>query len=365
MGNESPKSIEQLRDKVHSGLELLSDEELNVLFQDAEQITQGTPTTPQETPIEPSVAPVKVEAAPLAAEPSKGQADLMSLVPEKFRDKDEAASLAKMTKALQDSEAELTRRSQELSQLHNVVQELSRKPREEYQSRQSVMTTPTKTVEEPEVEIDDMSFLDSPAQSAIKIAKKVAEEVARRVSIEQIKEYDTFATRRRTFESFLMDHKDFNNYRVEFAEACRLHPEWDNDINGLPKLYDLAKQIAAARAMTPTQQPGTPQTLQTPVIDVEKLKAEIKAEVEASSFEKARQAILEEIKRRKAAGGTIPSGPSSLPQDRITSSSRTVPLTEEEKIFKDMMDAGPQNLKELGPYADILNLTRAGGGGEK
>ena len=352
---EKAKSIEELRDKVHSGLELLSDEELSVLFEDTEQIAQGTPTQPQTVP-NPSVAPVKAEVTPPVTEPSKGQADLMNLVPEKFRDKDEAASLNRMTKALQDTEAELTRRSQELSQLQSVVQELSRKPREEFRTSQTQQVTqpaaqPTK-VAEPDVEIDDMSFLDSPVANAVaiarKVAKEIAEETSKRVSVEQIRDYDTFTLRRSTFEKFKADHSDFDNFKSEFAEACRLHPEWDNDVNGLPRLYDLAKTLAKAR--------GTQTTTNVPAIDIEKLKAEIRAEVEASSYEKAKQAVVEEIKRRKAAAGSISSNPLTTPQERVSPFVKTEPLTDEEKIFKDMVDSGPRTLKELGQYGDILSL---------
>lgn len=364
MGNEKAKSLEELRDKVHSGLELLSDEELSVLFQEAEQVATpaNTPTTP-----EPSVAPASAEPAPPVGEPPSGQADLMNLVPDKFKDKDAAASLAKMTKALQDSEAELTRRSQENSQLQNVVQELSRRPREDYRPVQTPAQPQSqaapKPAAEPEPEVDDMSFLDSPVvntKALIKaMAPQIAEEVARRISVEQIRDYDTFALRRTTFESFRSTHSDFDNFRTEFAEACKLHPEWDNDVNGLPKLYDEAKRIAISRAKSLNINTAAP----APAIDIEKLKAEIKAEVEASSYEKAKQSILEEIKRRKAAGGMVPSSPSGRPEDRVNAPQRTVPLTDEDKIFQAMVDSGPKNLMKdmTGQYADILNLTRNAG----
>jgi len=370
MSNDKGRTIEQLKDKVHSGLDVLSDEDLATLFEDAERIVQEpTPATTEPTPT-PSVAPASAEPAPPAGEPPKGQANLVDLLPEKFKDKDDAASLQKMLKALQEQEALLTQKSQEVSQLQNVVQELSRKPREEYRTPQAATPQPAApaTKQTPtEPEIDDLGFLDAPVVNsraiAREVATQVAEEVARRVAVEQLRDYDTFTLRRSTFEKFRSEHSDFEQIRPEFSEACKLHPEWDNDVNGLPKLYDLAKTLAKARA---TQQPPVAQpTVQpapqsTPGFDIEKLKAEIRAEVEATAVEKAKQAILEEIKRRRAASGIVSTSPSTTPADRVAPANRTVPLTPAEKTIQDMIDSGPQGLsKVLSPYETSLSLLRA------
>jgi hypothetical protein len=359
MGNDKGKTIEQLKDKVHSGLDVLSDEELAILFEDAEAVALA-PTEPVQPEPTPSTAPAPAEPAPPAGEPVKGQADLMNLVPDKFKEKDEAASLTKMIKALQEQETMLTQKSQEVSQLQNVVQELSRKPRDEYRPPQT-KTQPAAqpTTPEPIVEVDDLGFLDAPVANtraiATQVAKQVAEEIARRVSVEQLRDYDTFTLRRTTFDKFRADHSDFETIRAEFSEACKLHPEWDNDINGLPKLYDLAKTLVKARNVAPAVTPAQP----SPVIDIEKLKAEIRAEVEASSYEKAKQAIKDEITRRRAAAGIVSTQSGVTPVDRVTPSSRTVALTPEEKTFQDMVDSGPQGLKELSPYGTPLSVERA------
>ena len=362
MANEKDRSIEQLKEKVHSGLELLSDEDLAMLFQDAEQVAQADPTEQQRN-TEPSNAPAPVEPAPPVGETAKGQANLMNLMPEKFKDKDEAASLQKMLKAMQEQESELTRKSQELSQLQNVVQELSR-PTEipRYQpapqpQRQAPEAQP-QGVTVPEV--DDLSFLDSPVTNsraiAEAVARQVAEEVARRISTEHIRDYDTFSMRRSTFERFRSEHLDFDNLKAEFSEACRLHPEWDNDINGLPRLYELAKTLATARR---SGQPSTIGGQNMQNIDVEKLKAEIRAEVEASSFDKAKQAIKEEITKRKAASGILSTNSSTTPQDRSAPSTRKIPLTREEQIMQDMIESGPKTIDILSPWHPSLSVERA------
>jgi len=368
MANDKGRTIEQLKDKVHSGLDVLSDDDLATLFEDAERVVQEpTPTTtePQTTP---SVAPASAEPAPPAGEPPKGQANLVDLLPEKFKDKDDAASLQKMLKALQEQETLLTQKSQEVSQLQNVVQELSRKPREEFRAPQTTTPQPAvqPTRQEPtEPEIDDLGFLDAPVVNSRAIARavatQVAEEVARRVAVEQLRDYDTFTLRRSTFEKFRAEHSDFEQIRPEFSEACKLHPEWDNDVNGLPKLYEFAKTLAKARAtQQPTGQPVVTAPQSTPGIDIEKLKAEIRAEVEATAVEKAKQAILEEVKRRRAASGIVSTSPSSTPADRVAPANRTVPLTPAEKTIQDMIDSGPQGLsKVLSPYEASLSLLRA------
>ena len=361
---EQQKSIEQLREKVHGGLELLSDNELAVLFEDTEKLSQDAPI-PTQTNNEPSTAPAPAEPAPPAGETVQGQANLVNLMPEKFRDKDEAASLQKMLKAMQEQESELTRKSQELSQLQNVVQELSR-PREEYKPPQRVAPQPAAQpvkASEPEVEVDDLTFLDSPVSNgkaiAESVARRVAEEVTRRVSVEQIRDYDTFSLRRSTFEKFRSDHRDFDSLRAEFAEACRIHPEWDNDIQGLPKLYDFAKTLAKARGVTTDATPSTIPVQPTPAVDMATLRAQIIAEVEASSYAKAKQAITDEIKKRQAAAGIVSTTPWQTPEQRVAPIQKTTPMTEEEKIFQEMVDSGPKGLQALNPYNPSLSVERA------
>lgn len=356
---EKGKTIEELKDKVHNGLDLLSDEDLSLLFQEAESVSQAAPSEPAAQP-QPSNAPAPAEPAPPAGETAKGQANLMNLMPDKFKDTDEAASLQKMLKAMQEQEAELTRKSQELSQLQNVVHELSRpvEPmRQQIQQPQRQAPEPqAQEVEMPEV--DDLSFLDAPVSNtraiAEAVARQIAEDTARRVATEHIRDYDTFSMRRSTFERFRSEHPDFDSLKVEFSEACRLHPEWDNDINGLPKLYELAKTLASARRVG---QPNAPASQQT--VDIDKLKAEIRAEVEASSFEKAKQAIKEEIMKRKAASGIMSTNSGTTPAERVAPNQKTVPLTREEQVFKDMVDSGPKSLDVLSPWSPSLSVERA------
>lgn len=338
MAEKKKGTLQELTERVHGGLELLSDQDLAVLFEEAGGELQNEPIT--EEPKEPSVAPAPAEPAPPAGEPAKGQADLMNLVPEKFRDKDEAASLNKMVKALQEAEASLTQKSQELSQLQNVVQELSTKPSQPVPTYQPMYPKTEPKKGEPEPEIDDASFFEN----AVENSRRIAREEARKATVEGLREYDTFSIRRNTLERFKVDHPDFDNYRNEFVEACRMHPEWDNDLSALPKLYEAARAIAQARARVINPQP---QPQSQPVIDVEKLKAEIRAELEASSYDKARQDILNEINRRKAATGIISSTSAVTPQDRINAPGKTREMTAEEKILDEMMKSGPKALDVL------------------
>lgn len=310
MANENDK-LQELVEKVHSGLDLISDEDLNVLFHDTK------PTAPSKIEEAPP-APASAEPAPPAVEAPKGQANLMDLIPAKFIEKDEAESLKKMTKSYAELEAELTRKSQELSQLQS-------------QKRLEVPTPEPQKVEPKKIEeeVDDSGFFDSPSANAKKIAIAAAKEVFN----SEIKHYDTFSTRRSALERFRDSHPDFENFRGEVVEVCRIHPEWDQDVGALPKIYEAAKSLAIekARKLNPAQS-----------VNVDELTAKITAEVEASAYERARKAIMDEIQKRKSAAGIITSTPD--PVSKLTPQSKTEPLTHSEEVFKAMMEAGPKNL---------------------
>jgi Holliday junction resolvase RusA-like endonuclease len=261
-------------------------------------------------------------------------------VPEKFRGSDEAATLDKMLKALQDAETALTQSNQERSQLQNIVQDLSKRPREEFRPQTQTTQTAATVVkkEESEEEIDDATFFDKPVELSRKIAAQVAREIAREEATKTVQHYDTFATRRSVLERFKETHPDFDNFRSEVVEVCRMHPEWDNDLNGLPKIYEAAKTLAIAKAKAVST--SSPQVN----INVEELKAQIKAEVEAEAFNKAKQAIIDEVKKRKAASGILSSTNTATSSDRASSGSKTTEMSPEDKILDEMLKSGPKSL---------------------
>lgn len=324
--------IQELVDRVHSGLELISDEDLNVLFEETEQVAQSDPTKIEPTP---TPAPNPADATPPVVKVGDGQAELLNEIPDKFREKDNATgSIKKMVKANQDLEAELTRKSQELSQLQSIVNEISRKPL-------SIPNTPVRTEEptkvEPEEVIDDATFFDKPTDNTVKLIKKYAPQIAKEILVAGLQHYDTYITRRQVLDRFKSEHSDFDNFRSEVVEVCKEHPEWDNDVASLPKIYSAAKEkaIAKARALNP-------QVANT--LDIEKLKADIRAELEDSSVEKARLKIIDEIKKRKAAAGILTSGSPVNVSDRLKGQPKATPMTDEEKIFDDMLKSGYKGL---------------------
>jgi hypothetical protein len=264
-------------------------------------------------------------------------------VPEKFRGQDEAATLDKMLKALQDAESALTQSNQERSQLQTIVSDLTRRPREEYRPQVQTQNQPETKKEDPEEDLDDSAYFDSPVQNTLKLIDKRLEkrgrEIAREESTKTVQHYDTFATRRAVLERFKETHSDFDNFKNEIVEVCRMHPEWDNDLNGLPKIYEAAKTLAIAKAQSLTR----PTNTSNQTVDVDKLRAEIKAEVEASAVEKARQGILDEIRRRRAASGILSSNATNV-SDRVNSPGKTAPLSPEDTVLDEMIKSGPKSL---------------------
>ncbi len=318
MVEEKKKDLQELTDRVHSGLDTLSDADLNLLFEEAEkQVAPTPPITPDPQQVSP--APTTVEPTPPVGESDKGQADLLNALPEQFRDKDVAASVHKMSDAFTSLQAKSTQDSQELSELRRMVSDLT--------NRKGAIPNPTVT-ETPKVEeVDDTDFFDKPGENSKKIAKQVFGEL--------IREYDTFIVRRDALNRFKSTHSDFDTFQAEILEACKVHPEWDNDITALPRIYEAAKSLAAdkARRVNPA-----------PTINVEELTAKIRAEVEAGAVDKARQSILEEIRKRKAAAGITSSTSPTDPATRLQAQTKTTPMTSEEKTFDDMMRSGPKGL---------------------
>jgi len=115
-------------------------------------------------------------------------------------------------------------------------------------------------------------------------------------------------------------------------------PQLNKDPNALPKIYDLAKQRAAKQGEELRASLG--------LNEVEALRKEIQ-DLKAQSgltIEQAKAKLLEEIKRRRSAQGTLSGSPAVSQDSRTTTAQRTVPLSEEDKIFEDMLNSGPQKL---------------------
>ena len=320
MAENKVPTLEELAEKVHSGLELGNDE-IDVLFGDVNDTSIQEPAQPAPAP-----APTPAPRVP-TPEPAKGQADdgLLNRVPEKFRDKDAATSIEKMSKSYGEVESELARTRNDLSELQRFVQQLST------QRQQQQYAAPQRQVQQapPEEEVDDAGFYEKPVENTTKIAQREAA----RILAAGLMQYDQYAMKRTMVDSFKASHPDFDQFRTEMGEVLRENPQWEADPNALPRIYDAAKRKAASKL-----QLVQPQTQNTSNVDIEKLKAEWMQE----AVQKAQEQLLEGLKKRKAAAGALGGSAPTTVQQRVTTPSREKPLSFEEQLIKEMRDSGPK-----------------------
>jgi len=327
--NNKGKTLQQLADKAHSGLGgLASDADLALLFEDelAKQEVEQ-PVKTEEQPKETQPAPPSAEPAQ-TGEVEKGQADLLNLIPDKFKSENATESIAKMAKALSELEAEYTRKSQDLSQLQALVQELSRAKA----APQSVQQEPTNFQSEEQLDIDDSAFFEKPIEATSKVARLEARREAAKLIQQALAAYEQYSSRKMEIEKFRAAHPDFDNFRGEMLEVLREHPEWEQDITALPRIYEAAKQRAALKLQAVSPQ-ITPDTL-------EKLKSEWMQE----AIKKVHESILEEARKRRAASGML-GGTSTTVAQRVVEQPKEQPKSYEEQLFEDILASGPKKLE--------------------
>ena len=330
MTEPKKKTIQELMEKVHSGIDLSSEEDLAALFEEvpAQQVptpSQGNPgITPNEPP-KPNAAP----NTPAPAPGEEGQAGLLNILPEKFRKGDDATSVASLAQSYTDLETEHSKTAERLAQAERRLQELDTVTPEVNPLQ---VAQPGQVTDEEE--IDDATFFEKATESARKIARQ---EIAR-VLPTAFQQYDTFSLRRTAVAAMKRLHPDFDNFRSEMLEVIKEHPEWDADIRALPKIYDSAKQKAATKfqAVNPSS------SVQAPV-DVEKLKDDIRKEM-AVDRQTLVASIVDEIKKRKSAAGVIAGSQSTTVEQRVVEQPRTTPKTPEEEMFDEMLASGPNRL---------------------
>jgi hypothetical protein len=169
--------------------------------------------------------------------------------------------------------------------------------------------------------------------------------VAARIAAAAIVQYHTAMERQRFIEGFKAQHPDFDNYREDMLAILRMRPDLDQNPGNLPIVFEMAKQRYAKRlddmksamgiatpAPTPTPAPAaTP----APVTMTE----EQMAAMEARMLEKAKAALLEEAKKRRAAQGTL-GGSTTTPTARVAPTATVKPKTPADEIFDEMLASG-------------------------
>jgi len=342
MTDKKRMTVQELADAIHQGLDV-PDEDLAVLFDDPSATqtqpspgTQGQTTTVAPTP----QAPTDVSAPP-APTPTTGQPnEFLNILPEKFRgETDPKNAVSKLAQSYGEVESELSRNRQELSQLKDYVQRMLAGQQPTQQPTQSAaQPTQSGLPEMPELpkqdgEEDDISFLEKPRAEARKEALRVLMNEGPKIMAHMLNRYDTIKTRQVIVDEFKKTHPDFDMYRDEMMVVFRENPWLDQDITQLPRAYEMAKDKFAAkqRGVSPTTPAA--QTHSQPAVDVNALRASIKAE------------LLEEVRKRRAAGGVTGGSAPVTPQQRSNENPRQQPATEEDRIWEDMMNSGPAAMK--------------------
>jgi len=292
---------------------------------------------PQQTPVEPATAPIPpsapavppVEPVPQApappTEPVRTEPNILELLPEKFRDKDAATSIQKITKSYSDIEAELQKQKDELAQMNKLVQSLSQPS-----STPQIPAAPTA----PGIgdDVDDTQVWEKPKESVIKLASKVA--------AAQILAYHELQERVKYVEAFKQSHPDFDSYKEDMMVILRSRPDLDRDYHNLPAVYEASKARYSQRLSEMKSKMGLETPAPPPPINVE--------EIERRAYEKARKAIEDEFAKRQAASGIMGSGTPVSPDARVTPAPPAKPKSVADQVIEDMLASGPKKfLSEL------------------
>lgn len=324
------KSLEELAKTVIDSQEgLVSTADLEALFSDG--VVTPTPTSVQSTAgtvPNPTITAPSSATSPLPPGETRQEEPLISeFIPEKFRDKDPKVAMQKWHKSYSELESELARQKDEMSNLNKIVKTLSEpEPRP--------ITTPTQPIVQAiDDDVEDSTFFDKPKEATSKIAAKIAAQT--------VLQYHNVMERARKVQDFRGLHKDFDELRSEMTDILKARPDLDQNVDNLPYVYDTAKKMRTKKLEQMREALGiqpsiTPQPAPAPVTTVT---AEQMVEIEKKAFDKAKEALLEELKRRRAASGNLGST-TTTPSARTQPTTTTKPKSDEDVVMDEMMAAG-------------------------
>jgi len=336
-----PKTLEELAKQVEqgqSGLQSLDD--LVALFAE-EPIPAQTPTP--EPPVVAAPAPSTAQAPnpqvtpPVNSGQGEPNEDILKRVPDKFRDKDLPSSLEKTVNSYLALEQESTRTKEELLRLRELVENLSRPVPASNQLMQpnAQVATPQEGADD-FADIDDVSVLERPKELILRMVDKRAAQIAA-AAVGQYHQMQVDQLRRsQIIEQFKAAHSDFDTYVDDMRAVIQARPDLNQRTDSLPVIFDMAKERYRKRIETQRTQLGivdhTPQQLFT---------EEMKQSLLVEATEKAKREILEEVRKRRAASGTLPGSTPNTMQSIVEEKPKDKPMTYEEKVFNDMMTSGP------------------------
>ena len=318
------KSLDQIvNDTLNSNFGI-SNEDLATLFED--EPAQVTPPTPVATPSVETATPPAPAAIPVAPAPA---AESTITPPEPPR----AEPISNRDKDLEDK---LTATKEQLSGLTTLVQELVR--------RTQIKPESTKADNKPNPldEITDQDIIERPKESVVKAMRAILGEVLPKA----FQEYDTATTARQTIGQFASQHADFNELRPIMRQIVSEDPANNDNMAALPRVYEEAKRrkVAALEAMkkelnipAPAATPASAPAPATPQLSEEEL------------MTKLEQRLAEKIRKRRAASGALTNDQTApvSPTERQNTPTREKPLTEDEKLFDDMLKSGPPSTQFL------------------
>ncbi len=314
MAERPRKTLDQLtQDVLESGISSISDADLETLFTEVDGNPPATNNPPASTG----------NQAPATGSPGTPATG----TPAPATSGDVSPPQGNIGASDAETKAALAQQAEEIRQLKGLIETLKQPAIEPQVQR----TDPNA---DPDDDIDDSMIIDKPKE----MIKKMAERIAARTVILGLTHYDTQSRRERAIEQFKTTHSDFENLRGTMAQVVKEFPQLNKDPNALPRIYDLAKQRATKQGEELRTSLG--------LNEVDSLRREIQ-ELKAQSgltIEQAKAKLLDEIKRRRSAQGTLSGSPAVSQDSRTTTAQRTVPQTEEDKIFDDMLNSGPAKL---------------------
>lgn len=319
------KTLEDLAKQVIDSQEgLMSVEDLKTFFDDKPQATNPV----NQVPVEPVTAPTpqaSTEPPVIITEPVVSKPTIPDFVPDKFKGGDPATSMERMARSYVELEAELNKEREERTKLDGMLQNLST----------PTLDTPVTSVGDfDQDEVEESLFFDKPKEAT----KKVASQVAAAMLMAYHTQLTEASKRIQYVEGFKSQHPDFADYKEDMAAILKSRPDLDKRVDSLPIVYETAKARYRGRLDKMRKELGVTE----PIPQVQPTSKSTLTDEQL--IERAKTAILDELKKRRAAsgitGGTAITNPTERGQPVITEK----PKTPEDKIFEEMMGSGRSKL---------------------
>jgi hypothetical protein len=315
------KTLDQIVDDTLSSNFGISDADLQLLFED-KKVEEPTPS-PTPATATPTVEPVT--PTPPVTEPTVPTADVVvptHVVAQPEPPRPEVPTSDKSN----DLENSLKETNNQIAQLSLIVQELLKKS-------QATGTELNRSQPDPLDEIDDQAIIQSPKENVVKTVRAVLQTALPAA----FSEYDNIRNTRDFVNRFRSEHTDFDELRPLMRQIVAENPSVNDNPNALPRVYDEAKRRKTAALEAMKRELNIPITSVPPTVQA----APRLSEEEILS--KLEQRLKEQIRKRRNASVPLTSNQTMpiTPTNRMAPRDATVPMTEEEKMFDDMLKAGP------------------------